>query len=79
MEVVTRMTPEGLEQILLLDGVPVRLEELQDILAALTSPSPTVRSSNPSWSQDPSPQLASSTHRIVPACCAYHGKRKSQQ
>lgn len=77
MEVVTRMTPEGLEQILLLNGVPVRLEDLQELFTV--SPPASLQQVSHLHSTDPVPQLASSTHRIVPACCAYHGKRKSQQ
>lgn len=75
MEVLQYMTPEGLERILLLDGALVRLEDVRDTLSsALRSPSSTTKDS-----KQPQHQLQSSTLRLVPACCALHGKRKSQQ
>lgn len=85
MEIVERMTPEGPERYLLLDGVVLRLDEVREILSLLRFQSQSHRlcsensAATASQSEDRIPsELRSNILQLVPACCALHAKRKSQ-
>lgn len=81
MEVVRYMTPEGLEEYLLLDGAPVRLEDVRETLSSEPASllSTTKDSRRRLFLEYPNIELINRSSHIllvVPACCARHARKK---